>query len=394
MIENFKNNTKIKLISLLSAVVLWLYVMAVVDPEGTKLFEGIPITINNMNELKEKDLIIYPKTDLTTDISVSGKLSRLQKVSKDNIHIYGQINNPMEGSNDIYLKANTPGQVTHEIRNNIMIVNLEKLVTEEKPIVIQPEGKYKVNVANATVEKGIDSIGVSGPRSQVQQVKNIVGVVDVGSNTGDFTSNIKLFPVDKNGNEVKDVELEKSTVIVNVELLKEKSVPIKVKFTEDSNQEVILKDYTLSQESIIIKGKKEDIDKIDYIETEPLNTNDITNSTSKDIGLSIPDGINADVRYITIKLKTVKTIKQSFVYKRSEIEIRNNAENIDISTIGIADTINVSIEYLESTGAITKDDIVLYIDLSQEINGQDKYDIQYETKFELKNIVIEPDKTQ
>ena len=127
MIERFKTNTKIKLISLLSAVVLWLYVMAVVDPEETKLFEGMPVTISNMDELRDKDLVIYPKIDLTTDISVSGKLSKLQKVNKDNIHIYGQINNPMEGSNDIYLRANTPGQVTHEIRNNILIVNLEKI---------------------------------------------------------------------------------------------------------------------------------------------------------------------------------------------------------------------------------------------------------------------------
>ena len=39
MKNNLKKNTKIKLISFLSAVVLWMYVMAIVDPEDTKLFE-------------------------------------------------------------------------------------------------------------------------------------------------------------------------------------------------------------------------------------------------------------------------------------------------------------------------------------------------------------------
>ncbi|CEH35954.1 CdaR family protein [Romboutsia lituseburensis] len=393
MIERFKTNTKIKLISLLSAVVLWLYVMAVVDPEETKLFEGMPVTISNMDELRDKDLVIYPKIDLTTDISVSGKLSKLQKVNKDNIHIYGQINNPMEGSNDIYLRANTPGQVTHEIRNNILIVNLEKIVSEQKPIDIQAEGKHKSNVARATVDKGIDSIGVSGPRSQVKLVDKIVGVVDVGSNTNDFTAQIKLFPVDKDGNEVKDVELEKSSVTVNVELLKEKTVPIQIKFTQDSNPDIKLKDYTLSQESIVIKGKKDVVDKIDYIETEPLNINDIANSTSKDLGLSIPEGISTDTKYITIKLKTVKTIKESFVYTKPEIQIRNKTEDIDISKIDIPDNINVNIEYLENIGTITKEDIVLYIDVSQDISETQKYDIKYETESDIKNVVITPDKT-
>ena len=56
MINELKDNTKIKIISLLSAMVLWMYVMAVVDPEETKLFENIPVTITNINELNEKDL--------------------------------------------------------------------------------------------------------------------------------------------------------------------------------------------------------------------------------------------------------------------------------------------------------------------------------------------------
>ena len=46
MIEKLKKNTKIKLIALFSAIILWMYVMAVVDPEDTKLYENIPITIS------------------------------------------------------------------------------------------------------------------------------------------------------------------------------------------------------------------------------------------------------------------------------------------------------------------------------------------------------------
>ena len=49
MIEILNKNTKIKIISLLSAIVLWMYVMAVVDTEDTKLIEEIPITITNIH---------------------------------------------------------------------------------------------------------------------------------------------------------------------------------------------------------------------------------------------------------------------------------------------------------------------------------------------------------
>ena len=394
MIENFKNNTKIKLISLLSSLVLWLYVMAFVDPEETKLFEGMPIIIKNMSELRDKDLVIYPELDLTTDISVSGKLSKLQKVKRDNIHISGEINNPMEGKNDIYLKADTPGQVTNEFKNNIVIVNLEKLVSEKKTIEIQLEGKSIANVHSVMIENDIDSINVSGPRTKVNEVEKIVGVVDVGANTSDFSNSITLIPIDKEGNEVEDIELEYPSVTVNVGLLKEKKVPIKLKLEGKENIENNLKDYTLNPVTIMIKGKKDKIDKVDYIETEAVNVNDFISSTSKDIGLIIPDGISSDVKYISVKLNTVKLTKESFEYTKEEIDIRNNDDNIDLTTINIPNSIGVTIEYLENIGVVTKSDIVLYIDLSQELSEDGKYDIKYDTEYELKNIIIKPDKIQ
>ena len=129
MINKLKYNSKIKIISLLSAMVLWMYVMAIVDPEETKLFENIPVTITNKNELNERDLVIYPEQDLTTNIYVTGKLSNLKKVTKDDINVYGQINNPLEGNNEIYLKVSTSQRVNYDFKNPVMIVTLEKIIS-------------------------------------------------------------------------------------------------------------------------------------------------------------------------------------------------------------------------------------------------------------------------
>ncbi|MGL4911470.1 MAG: CdaR family protein, partial [Romboutsia sp.] len=87
-------------------------------------------------------------------------------------------------------------------------------------------------------------------------------------------------------------------------------------------------------------------------------------------------------------------VKESFEYTKEEVDIRNNNNNIDLATINVPENISVSIEYLESIGKIVKSDIVLYIDLSQEIGENGKYDIKYDTKHELKNIAINPNKTQ
>ena len=388
MINKLKNNSKIKIISLLSAMVLWMYVMAIVDPEETKLFENIPVTITNKNELNERDLVIYPEQELTTNIYVTGKLSNLKKVTKDDINVYGQINNPLEGNNEIYLKVSTSQRVNYDFKNPVMIVTLEKIISEDKSIKVDITGSGKNNVDNIMLQDNIDKVSVSGPRSLVNKVKRVVGTVKVNGELNDFSQSIKLEPVDANGKVVEGIELEKDSVNVNITLLTQKTVPITLKLSDNSESSV---NYTMSQNTVTIKGKKDIVDSINDIETQPVKLSEISPGTSKDIYLQVPSGITIETKYITIKKNSEENAVEVYTYTAKDIEIRNNIENIDKSKIKIPNSINVSIEYLQSIGSINKDDIKLYIDLNEVSLEDNTCKIKYESIYEIEKINIDPD---
>ena len=388
MINKLKNNSKIKIISLLSAMVLWMYVMAIVDPEETKLFENIPVTITNKNELNERDLVIYPEQDLTTNIYVTGKLSNLKKVTKDDINVYGQINNPLEGNNEIYLKVSTSQRVNYDFKNPVMIVTLEKIISEDKSIKVDITGSGKNNVDNIMLQDNIDKVSISGPRSLVNKVKRVVGTVKVNGELNDFSQSIKLEPVDANGKVVEGIELEKDSVNVNITLLTQKTVPITLKLSDNGESGV---NYTMSQNTVTIKGKKDIVDSINDIETQPVKLSEISPGTSKDIYLQVPSGITIETKYITIKKNSEENAVEVYTYTAKDIEIRNNIENIDKSKIKIPNSINVSIEHLQSVGSINKDDIKLYIDLNEVSLEDNTCKIKYESIYEIKKINIDPD---
>lgn len=388
MINKLKYNSKIKIISLLSAMVLWMYVMAIVDPEETKLFENIPVTITNKNELNERDLVIYPEQDLTTNIYVTGKLSNLKKVTKDDINVYGQINNPLEGNNEIYLKVSTSQRVNYDFKNPVMIVTLEKIISEDKSIKVDITGSGKNNVDNIMLQDNIDKVSVSGPRSLVNKVKRVVGTVKVNGELNDFSQSIKLEPVDANGKVVEGIELEKDSVNVNITLLTQKTVPITLKLSDNSESGV---NYTMSQNTVTIKGKKDIVDSINNIETQPVKLSEISPGTSKDIYLQVPSGITIETKYITINKNSEENTLEEYTYTAKDIEIRNNTENIDKSKIKIPNSINVSIEYLQSEGSINKDDIKLYIDLNEVSLEDNTCKIKYESIYEIEKINIDPD---
>lgn len=382
MKNNLKRNTRIKLISLLSAIVLWMYVMAIVDPEDTKLFENVPVTVTNTEELQNEDLVVYPESDLVADIYITGKLSNLQKISKDDIHIYGSINNPIEGKNYLSLKVNTTKQVSYEFKSDIIVVKLEKLMREEKDISPEIVGKYKDDVDTVTLEQS--TVNISGPRVLVEQVDYIKATVEADSKDK-LTQKVKLIPVNTDGKEIKGINLDVKTINAQVAFLEEKQVPINIQL-QDENIDV--KRYEVTPEVVTIKGKKDILNKINYINTQKIESTTI--GVSKKVDLIIPEGVTTNETTVVVKQKDKESLIQRLIYNNSDIEIKNNIQNIKVSDLNIPDSINVEVQLDDTNTILSKSDIKLYIDLENGYDETKEYPIKYESDLSFKNVKIIP----
>lgn len=384
MKNRLKKNTRIKLISLLSAVTLWMYVMAIVDPEDTRLFENVPVSVTNIEELANEDLVVYPETDLVADIYIRGKLSYLQKLSKEDIHIYGSINNPIEGKNYLYLKVNTTKQLSYEFKSDFIVVKLEKIVHEEKDIKSDIRGDYAEDVDTVVLQQS--TVNVSGPRVLVEEVDYIKADVEVNSNIDNkFTQRVKLVPINKSGKEVKGVSLDFKNISAEITLLEEKEVSVNIQSDGNLDDKKV---YEINPETIIIKGKKEILDNINYINTEKIDL--LTIGQSKKVNLIIPEGITSNNETATIKVKEAESIVQRLIYNSDEIELRNNHDKIDISELNIPDSVNVEIQINDPNTKVIKPDIKLYIDLSDGDNKSKNYAIKYSSDINFKSLKIIP----
>lgn len=384
MKNNLKRNTRIKLISLLSAIVLWMYVMAIVDPEDTKLFENIPVSVTNTEELEDDDLVVYPESDLVADIYITGKLSDLQKINEDDIHIYGSINNPIEGKNYLYLKVNTTKQVSYELKSDFIVVKLEKLMYQEKDINPEIIGEYKDDVDTVALQQS--SVNISGPRVLIEQVDHIKATIKVDSKNKDkLTQRIKLIPVDVEGKEVNGVNLDVKSINAEVTFLEEKQVPINIQLKDEN---VDTNGYEVSPKVVTIKGKKEVLDKINYINTQKIDSTTI--GVSKKIDLIIPEGVTTDETTTVVKPKDKESLIQRLIYNNSEIELRNNTQEINVLDLNIPDSINVEVQLDDTNTKLSKSDISLYIDLENGYDETKEYTIEYESDISFKNIKIIP----
>ena len=383
-----KNNSKIKIISLLSAMVLWMYVMAVVDPEDTKLYENIPITITNLNEIKDLGLVVDPDDNLVTSVYIKGKLSDLQKISANNIDVYGTVSNPIEGQNQLYLRASVNDKVTTEFKSDTIVINLEKSIEEEKNITVNITGVYKDNVDKVDLDK--TKVVVSGPRSSVDSVKYVQATFDANKESVDTKSTeLELKALDSEMNEVDHVTLEFNKVTAKVSYFQQKQVKINPIFSSNESNLVQDQDFTIIPSEINIKGKSDVINNIDSINTKIINVDEL-GTNNKIVDLDIPDGINADKDSVTIKLiNKNKTKNSTFIYSGDDISLLNNEEDVSINDFEIPDDIIVKIQYDNDSDRISKNDLKLYLDLSEGIVSGTRYAITH-NDINVKSITIEP----
>ena len=388
MIERLHKNTKIKIISLLSAIVLWMYVMAVVDPEDTKLYENIPITITNLNEIKDLGLVVDPDDNLVTSVYIKGKLSDLQKISANNIDVYGTVSNPIEGQNQRYLRASVNDQVTTEFKSDTIVINLEKSIEDEKNITVNITGVYKDNVDKVDLDK--TKVVVSGPRSSVDSVKYVQATFDANKESVDTKSTeLELKALDSEMNEVDHVTLEFNKVTAKVSYFQQKQVKINPIFSSNESNLVQDQDFTIIPSEINIKGKSDVINNIDSINTKIINVDEL-GTNNKIVDLDIPDGINADKDSVTIKLiNKNKTKNSTFIYSGDDISLLNNEEDVSINDFEIPDDIIVKIQYDNNSDRISKNDLKLYLDLSEGIVSGTRYAITH-NDINVKSITIEP----
>ena len=388
MIERLNKNTKIKIISLLSAIVLWMYVMAVVDPEDTKLFQEIPITITNIHEINDLGLVVDPDEELVASVYVKGNLSDLQKITANNINVYGTVNNPIEGQNQLYLRASASDKVSTDFKSDTIVINLEKSIEKEQKINVEITGQYKDDVDTITLSE--KNVMVSGPRSRVESIKYVQAVFNADKKLSKTQSTqLELKALDADRKEVNHVTLAFDKVSAEVSYLQQKEVKINVVFRGNSSKLVEGEDFTITPSTIQIKGKSEDLKSIDSIDTEPINVDELT-SNNKVIDLKIPSGISSDRTSITIKSASTNEATSSvFTYSGSELTLENNADNKTLEDFDLPETIKVTVEYDREAEKISKSDLKLYLDLSGGFNSGSQYNINH-SGVNVKSISIEP----
>jgi YbbR domain-containing protein len=296
------HNLWIKLLSLVLAMLMSVYVVKVVDPNFTQHLT-LPLEVRNVDD----NLIIANPRDIpdAVRIKVAGKYSSVRQMSG---HETMYIDCSGYSAAGVYTLAVQPPelndiQVTNQEISQVQI-RLEIKVTVEKPVGIDRHGEINQNYEIRDERLSQESVEIIGPKPIVERI----AVVQVEPNVDGLDEDFRrqMLPVrlyDENDFNISNpaIELRPAQVRYTIRLVPIASIkPLKVypEITGQLPEDLLLDRLVANPQTIAVDAglvSKDLFKDLFYVTTEPIDLTGVTETFTTQAKLIYPFEIPANV---------------------------------------------------------------------------------------------------
>lgn len=302
---NFKDDKNIimKITSLIFAIILWSYVKEEANFITSTNFKNVEVTYEGLSDLKENNLVVISPKEATVDVKLQGYNSYMRNVTKDGIVAKVDLSRLKEGEHSVPVNVSYVDlgiTVTNTSPRRIPF-RIDKLIKEDMKANVIIKNKPLKGLSVGDIDRDF-SVSVSGPSTILNKISNVESHIDISDITESSTLDVEVLAYDDEGKVVQGVKIDPSNIKVNIPILKSKTVPIKVVYNEKTIENIVPNDFSIEPSSVTIRGNSDVIESIDFIETKPINFNNIKSGVYE-VKLNLPDRVTLVDENTIFKLK-------------------------------------------------------------------------------------------
>jgi YbbR domain-containing protein len=395
MNQKKKSDITAKITTLIIAIFLWSFVMSAENPERTETYRNVPVSLSNISVLDKQGLVIMSPQDIKVNVKVTGKKSELDKFSKvssSKISAYVDLTGYVEGQVKVPVMANiidyTGGIVISSIEPKEILFTLDRVVTNNVPVTVRTTGKLPDNYVLGNIDSKTKSVLISGPRTWVNEVKEVVAEVDLSNRTSTLTETFATTILDDEGNDVRGVSKEPNVVDITIPVYRTVTLPIELQTIGELPENYSINDIQIIPSNITLMGNN-GITALRKIDTEVLDINSLIGKSALEVGLQLPPGVellNPDER-VTIIYNIEESTTKEFTFIVGDLNILNLDKNLEISEDNLSQLVKVTLSgYKSVLDTITNEGLNVSIDLNGLTSGTHQVDIVIE---EIEGVTVE-----
>ena len=311
------------LMSVLLAVLFWLYVRAELDPSQTSWFYHVPVEITGSTVLTRQGLTVANLSQSTVDLRIEGPASVLDSLSRSrkDLSVTLDVSKCTEGENKLVytpnwpVNINTDSIVTIDRDPETITVTVEKLYTSSFNVEFQLKGTVADGYQAGTPAINPETVVVSGPAEQVSRVKKVVAVLETEDLDQRFAGDLPLILLDENGEQITDAEvtLDSPTAYVVLPVVVVKDVPLTVNFQSGGGATTDDITYEINPKSLMVSGAESDMESLSEISLGSVDLSKVVGTNT----FTFPIDLDASLENVTGSTSATVTVTVNGLDTRS-----------------------------------------------------------------------------
>lgn len=377
------NNIGLKFLAVLIALVLWLAIVNVNDPEKTITVSNIPISVTNESAITSRDMVYNVKSEQYLNITVSGKRSIVSNLSAEDFRATASLKELSKVNSipvDVTAKNASLGRKITIVKQSAQTILVDVENLEEKDftdLVVEYTGKVADGYVAGLSSMSTDEVTVKAPTSIIDKIKKVAVRCSLDGTNTNISKKCPVILYDKNDKEIKsdEIELSDKKIRVNVNVLRAKQVPISTINKDELGKPAdgyVVDDVILSSDSITVYGSEESLDSIESLDIQDdIDVSDAKGDVTQNIDVTgkLPKGLSVSGEStITVKVVIKKLITRTFEYDASEVSLNDLSSNLDVQLV--TKKVKVTLQGEEEViSQLTKDDMAISADLGKVKEG-------------------------
>lgn len=199
MLKNFfTKNIGMKLLSIIIAIFMWVYVAIILNPQTEISVRDIHVAFSNYQELSNNNLLVLDEQTQTVNVKLRGGRDILSKIDKRSITASIDLSSCIaEGKYSLPIQINLPisGVTIIEQSLSEMSVNIDVNETKTLPVTLNLVGTCKDGFAlSATKASTITpaKIILQGPKSELSKIETVQADINIHNKSEDFAATLNF----------------------------------------------------------------------------------------------------------------------------------------------------------------------------------------------------------
>ena len=275
--------------SFVLALLLWGLVTVSQDPETTRSFGSVPVSVGDIGTLQ----VVGTVPEVTVTVSgprseVSDLVSTDLQVSLDldDVDGPGQHSVPVdiEGPNGVWEASSSPARLP---------IVVDESVVRQMPIETEVVGNVDATRQVSAVPIDVANVDVRGPKQSVDSIARVVVPIEIADQVRGFTSAYTPEARDSAGMIVSGVTITPEIVPIRVEVnARGKQVAVIAQIDGEPAQGYEVVDRTINPGTVLVDGPSDILDELISVSTAPIDITGASDTLYRRVQVTgIPAGV-------------------------------------------------------------------------------------------------------